>query len=295
MNGLYNSLIDTYIIKKIIGVGGLSKVYLIKDIKTNQKYALKIYNERGSSLSYDKKPLVDKIRETNDSFMCYHSEKRFNNIKYSVLEHIQGVSLNMFYNILTESEALTILKRLLTQLYTLETLNLLHFDIKSRNIMVSKDKATLIDYDFLTPSSLAEKYYNRGTLYYLSPERIQRLTGSIKEINYNKSDIWSLGLSMLLVLFSLDELSKITKYSDIPNIVYPHLKHIQEIRHHVLKPLMCDMMEMEYSVRKSAKTLLLEYFNGETIYNGNCKTIIEGDKITQFNNSEIMDYAAPVV
>lgn len=281
MSFIPNEWKEIYTPLKAIGAGGLSKVYLVKDNKTKNKYALKAYKESAVSFCRDNSYLVEQLYNVNHSFMRYYDVISKCGLKFIIMEYIRGVSLDYMKIILSEEEILKHAKRLLTQLYTLERKGLIHLDVKPRNIMVSETRTTLIDYDFL--SEYKPHDLKRGTYVYLAPERIKHLCGEIGDIGLDKADIWSLGLSILTTLFPLDSNIKIKYYKDIPTIIYPHLKNIEKIENNVLKSLLHNMLEIEYSKRKRVKNLLKIYFNNEIIENGSCVTVISNSEIKQYN------------
>lgn len=96
-------------------------------------------------------------------------------------------------------------------LYSLHEKNWVHRDIKAENVMISKDKFALIDFNLscstdrdleykdLEKDFLICKKTRGGTRHYMAPEVI---SGNIKHIrDLKKSDVWSMGVLIYVLVY----------------------------------------------------------------------------------------------
>ncbi|KAI1177266.1 mitogen-activated protein kinase [Nemania sp. FL0916] len=118
------------------------------------------------------------------------------------MEHIDGKDLaarNVWRDTTTDkfvggrTDAVRILKDIVSALHYVHQKNRIHNDIKPANILYSRDRgAVLCDFGLSTRTTDAAT--NGGTPYYVPPEFIgQKLRGK-------SSDVWALGVTMLYVL-----------------------------------------------------------------------------------------------
>ena len=255
---------------KPLGQGSFNKTMLVED-KNKNKYCLRItYKNISDNIkknelyglylqSYLSLPLYN--GGVNCKYICscygFGNYKMKNNIEpstisiesnqgiYGILEYIEGGDLfdemNRKYQQqmkFTELEVSQIIGRLLIAVNCMHKHNFVHLDIKPENILCSdKDNKDirLIDFGFIKYINpeigfLDPKIYGRpGTPTYVSPEIIQ---GD----NYNfKSDIWSIGITMLNLLLLENNFSRYmydrqAKYSfvDIYKILFSLKKQFSE-------------------------------------------------------------------
>jgi len=123
---------------------------------------------------------------------------------FDLFEHID---LNVPY---TEKHGLIIIREMALCIKECHDKGIIHLDIKCENFMVNTDylistdskpgKIVLIDFghaETIKPGESIEKLrrgYNYGTSYFLCPE------GYFEKISSSKSDIWSLGICLSLLL-----------------------------------------------------------------------------------------------
>jgi len=103
--------------------------------------------------------------------------------------------------LLTENELNAILKNgILQTLDTMHSNGYIHGDIKPENLVYEKEKTAIIDYDLCTEIKQGHTTRSewRGTLGYSAPEWSPY--HSIKSMITTKVDIYSLGLTMLILL-----------------------------------------------------------------------------------------------
>ena len=192
-------MIKDYIIKERLGTGAYGIVYKVVKKSSNKIYVIKQIPLLGlSSKQKDDVKLEAKILSSVRSIYIvryYESfeEKNYLNI---VMEYCDGGDLCEFINknkstrvLLREELVWNLFLKICIGLATLHKYKILHRDLKTLNIFLTKDLDVKIG-DFgvakiLTQSGFAKTII--GTPYYLSPELCE-------EQPYNdKSDVWALG------------------------------------------------------------------------------------------------------
>ncbi|MEN8153725.1 MAG: serine/threonine-protein kinase [Acidobacteriota bacterium] len=236
-----------YSIKKLIGVGGMSKVYLARDNKLKRHVAIKVL-----SPSYAKEKRVTKrfIKEARTAAQLQHSNiisiydvGKENKYYYIAMEYLR-VSLKDKIkrgNLKNDPEAiLKIIKDTAAALSYAHKRGFIHRDIKPDNIMFRND-GTLVLVDFgivkalKSDSNLTRTGISIGTPRYMSPEQMRA-----KKID-SRSDIYSLGI----VLYELFTGSTPYKDTDLVMLAIKHAKGpIPELskKYNYIQPLLNKML-----------------------------------------------------
>ena len=172
----------------IINNGTFSNVYYNKILKMVEKHTY-LYDNSFILLSNNIKELF---------FLCLLKEYIFENIpetlykynhiilynnKIKILYPYKGKTLNNF------KFSLPIIFDILKAIHFLHYNEISHGDIKPNNILVNKNDAILIDYGSVCFNH-NEEYYNRCTLYYISPEEL------LQQKFLVSTDIWSVGCTI---------------------------------------------------------------------------------------------------
>ena len=223
---------DNYNIVQLLGEGTFGKIYLVEDPDDFQKYALKkISVSDMEELNDNKKEfeLLMKLSQENPSLnvvkifgIQVKKLDKFNLVMYVLMEAAQCDweceirNRSQYQAYYTEEELMKIILNLSTTLASLQKMGICHRDVKPQNILCfGKDNYKLSDfgeakkkkkrkingnyiYDFEGDTS---KQTVRGTELYMSPILFKALHDCPEvDLEYNayKSDVFSLGLCMLL-------------------------------------------------------------------------------------------------
>ncbi len=215
-----------YEIIRVIGEGGMSRVYLAHDVILNRDVAIKVLNydfanEQDLKRRFQREALsATSLTHPNivDIFDVGEDEE----IHYLVMEYIEGQTLKKYIQMhgpLKPEEALPIMRQLVSAISNAHHNGIVHRDIKPQNILMDKDGNVKIT-DFGIAMALSSTDHTKtnsviGTVHYLSPEQAR---GGMAT---KKSDIYSLGI----VLYEL--LTGELPFS-AESAVAIALKHLQE-------------------------------------------------------------------
>ncbi len=294
--------IGDYVIVKLLGKGGMSRVYLAVDNKLEREVAIKILL---SALIEDENVKKRFLREAKTAASLRHSnivsiydigETEDENY-YFVMEYLSGGSLKekIKKGKLSPSEALWIVKEIAKALEYAHNRGFVHRDIKPANIMFREDGVpVLADFGIAkavnTATKLTQTGVSVGTPYYMSPEQIEG-----KEIT-GKSDIYSLGIVLYEALTGKvpydaeTTIAIIMKHLKDP---IPKLKDVDGVKENskefiILQTLVNRMMEKNPEERFSAKDVINFIEKNEALFKGEKPDETTIEKIT--TNIEKKDF-----
>ncbi|WP_416322520.1 serine/threonine protein kinase [Mycoplasmopsis felis] len=197
-NILKNSEVyKNYEIIKNLGKGGMSYVFLIKNIKANKLYTLKYrnldHNENNKTKFFDE---IQILKELNIRNIPQIIEYVFNdNEQFFIFDYIEGISLSQYIHKNTNINidlANHFMLQLLKIINNLHKNKIIHRDIKSQNILISKNyELHLIDFGISmhNGSKITSNTKINCSPYYAAPEY------SNQEIVISPSlDIYALGI-----------------------------------------------------------------------------------------------------
>ena len=190
---------------KKLGEGRFSIVKLATHSLTNQEVAIKILDKTKISNLQDKErinreiKIMKKINHFNITKLYTIIETKY--IIYLVQEYVQGKELNDYLyskGKLPEFEACQFFHQIISGLSYLHHLGIAHRDFKPENILLTNDNKILKIIDFGLGN-----LYKKGQLLktgcgspcYIPPEMIKE-----EKYNAEKSDIWSTGIILYLML-----------------------------------------------------------------------------------------------
>ena len=225
---LYNFNSENFSIIKILGRGSNGKIYLVEDIQTHQRFALK------SMLIDNEEDLKQREEQYNLIYKITYENPELKIINIYGLELRKVDRYNMFLNVLmekgdcdweteilnrkksknyyTEQELYFILTNLVGTFAFLQQKGLSHRDVKPQNILCfGKNEYKICDFGEAKCQNdkKAKKFGNnfdisnqtiRGTEMYMSPilfRAVKFKPDSLTKYNSFKSDVFSLGLCFL--------------------------------------------------------------------------------------------------
>ena len=206
--------VNRYQIEKLIGEGGMGKVYLAKQISVDRDVAIKILlsdnpNSENDIIRFQREAMtVGKLQHPNTVKLYDYGETESGGL-FMVMEYIQGKTIREHIKLgrkFTVDEVSTITKQILKSLREAHEHGIVHRDLKSSNIMLTenfgeKDFVKVLDFGIAKnifprkeDSSLTATGFVVGTPTYMSPEQILGLQVDAR------SDLYSLGLIMYEML-----------------------------------------------------------------------------------------------
>lgn len=194
-----------YRIQRPLHEGGMGVVYFCEDILTQNYRVLKHPRLDGSNddLKTEKLKIEARILKTlsHPHIVKYHDSFQEQGIFFMVIEYVQGKDLKTLFgqNPARESEVNNYTGQLLDTLEYLHNRNIIHRDIKPRNVMISQNMVKLIDFGGakMRFTSLTHKGSILYTPGYGAPE--QQIGQS-----YFQSDIFGVGATMYFLLTGTD-------------------------------------------------------------------------------------------
>lgn len=202
--------IGTYKILKIIGSGGMGKVYLAQHTSLNRQVAIKVLPAKAAK---DRLAVERFFREGQATAALNHpnivSLYDFNEgagIYYLVMEYVEGVNLQSFIDKGVPLDCRKVVSMILQAAKGLQhahSLGFVHRDIKPANLMINKQGVLkILDMGLAKETAktggLTEQFGDKnstaGTVDYVSPEQA---LGSSAD---HRSDIYSLGVTFYALL-----------------------------------------------------------------------------------------------
>ncbi len=272
---------NRYIVKRKIGEGGMAKVYLAYDKKTEQNVAIKILKNE----NIDERKIRSFRREAetlsilnDENIVSIIDVGEENDVYYIVNEFIEGMTLKEYISTcspLEVEEVINITIQILKGLSHAHEKGVVHKDIKSQNILLNQNReakitdlgiADIIDGEFTRTQSLM------GTPQYVAPEILNRENLTIQ------SDIYSVGILLYEMLVGhapftgekpaiimIKQMnhplpSIIEKRSDVPqtleNIAIKASAKKLENRYQTVNEMLEDLIQVQNGKTKAPKLIL---------------------------------------
>ena len=225
-----------------LGHGAFGKINLVKDIKTEQEFALKqIFSRDDKDCKEKIKKLESLYKLENDNIIKLYKINITNNPYSTFIINIlmekaendwdkeikNRIKTNQFY---TELEILVILKQLISGLFFLQKNNIAHRDVKPQNILIFEKKSRFLKKTIYKIADLGEaKDYPKnkkehtliGSELFMSPLVYNGFRQNKRYIIHNpfKSDVYSLGLCFVYAIcLNLDAVKNIREMKYKENI-----------------------------------------------------------------------------
>lgn len=199
MSQINKTLAGRYVLRELIGQGGMADVYLAEDIILKRTVAVKIMR---SSLIGDPVYVTRFHREASAAAALSHKNiieiydvGDENDDYYIVMEYVPGQTLKELIHkrgALHYVEAVDIMKQVVSATAKAHSMGIIHRDLKPQNIMVTDSGVVKIgDFGIASIQSLSQVTQTdtiMGSLHYLAPEiaRGEKATA--------QSDIYALGI-----------------------------------------------------------------------------------------------------
>lgn len=202
---LEKNLSEMKVVKEI-GAGAFSKVYLLKDTKSNKNYAVKsiskakIIEKQNIESMKNEKKILSMI--SHPFLTKFYSTFQDDNNIYYLMDYIEGEEL--FYVLkrqkkFSESTAQFYLAEIFSVIEYLHSQNIIYRDLKPENIIIDKEgHIKLIDFGtskILNQKELFRTHSFKGTFEYMAPEALNQ------HASYSfQFDWWSFGILMYKML-----------------------------------------------------------------------------------------------
>lgn len=216
---------DLYEFKNQIGVGASSNVALVYHKETNVPYALKIMEKNHMNLFTKELKVLRRL--DCPQIVRLHNAYKTPEKQFILLEYCAGNPLiQRIANRLkfSEADASKTFRDMLTSVKYIHDQNLVHRDIKPENfVYMSKEfdaGLKLLDFGIAMDADPEQEYrYRAGTPYYMSPEVIRNTDPRSGEL-CKKSDMWSLGVCLFIMLNGKAPFKGSTKQALFDNILF---------------------------------------------------------------------------
>ena len=217
---------NRYEVLQTLGEGGMGAVYKAKDLELNRVIALKVIRPELAGnpeiLQRFKQELILARQVTDRNVIRIFDLGEASGIRYITMEYVEGLSLHQILRKqgkLPVSEAMEIMRQMLSGLQAAHREGVIHRDLKPGNIMRDAQGRVVV-MDFGLARSLEGDGMTRtgtmlGTMEYMSPEQAQA-----KELDA-RSDVFTVGLICYELLTG-----KMPYHAD--SVVASLLKRVQE-------------------------------------------------------------------
>jgi serine/threonine-protein kinase len=198
-NDLTNQVIGGYSILHLLGVGGMSEVYLAFQNSLHRHVALKVLRADFVGSEEHEQRFLQEARSVasliHPNIVQVYDVGKFDSTLYIAQEYVPGSNLNSFIKrrgALPVEEAVSILWQATSALQKAASIGLVHRDIKPDNLLLTPDgEVKVADFGLARArgknQNLTAVGVALGTPLYMSPEQVQGLTVD------SRSDLYSLG------------------------------------------------------------------------------------------------------
>lgn len=207
MDAFLGKELDGYRIDKVLGHGGLARVYRGLDVRMRRYTAIKVLVApvRDPRLSEQRFEIEARAiaRLKHPNIVTIYRFNKIDGVYYIAMEYVSGADLHWVLGdyrnrgaLMDYQAALKIMEQIADALDYAHSKGVIHRDIKPSNIMINRQgEAILTDFNLariVTEDSAGEAF---GTPHYISPEQISSSTDVVPQ-----SDFYSLGVILYEVL-----------------------------------------------------------------------------------------------
>lgn len=199
MSKVNDVLAGRYVLKDLIGQGGMADVYLAEDTILHRDVAIKILR---SSLTGDPVYVTRFHREakaaatlTHTNIVSIYDVGDEDDNYYIVMEYVPGQTLKELIHkrgALHYKEAVTIMRQILSATEKAHSMGIIHRDLKPQNVLITDSNvAKITDFGIASIQSLSQVTQSdtiMGSLHYLAPEIARGEKATVQ------SDIYALGI-----------------------------------------------------------------------------------------------------
>lgn len=193
-----------YKIIKIIGSGGMAKVYLARDLILERDVAVKLmaydFHNDENSIRRFKREALSTTELVHPSIVNIFDVGEDEN-PYIVMEYVEGMDLKEHihdHHPIPYKKSLAIMNQVLEAVEYAHANGIIHRDLKPQNILIDNEgKVKITDFGIaiaLSQNSITQTNSLLGSVHYLSPEQAR---GSLVT---KQSDIYSLGILLYEIL-----------------------------------------------------------------------------------------------
>lgn len=206
--------IDQFRITKQLGVGGIGIVCEAQQLNPVQRMvAIKLVNRKGDVTKY-KRHLESECKALawmrHENVVDFIEARIDRDRPYFVMERVFGVNIAQYSNEhdLSLEHRLQLFLQVCAAVQHVHDKHIAHFDVTAANVLVTDENregvVKLIDFGIArtfgtAPAAFDDEIFDPavGTRHYISPER---LTGKFDRLNGERSDIYSLGVLLYLLV-----------------------------------------------------------------------------------------------
>ncbi len=205
---MIGTTISHYKILEKLGEGGMGVVYKAQDLKLDRIVAIKFLPSHLASSEENKARFVREAKSAaalnHPNILSIYEIDEEKDASFLVMEYVDGQTLKSYITNLTKgtgvevNQAIDWIEQLAEGLKCAHDMNIIHRDIKTENIMITKDnRLKIMDFGLAKLKNnlgITKTRTSVGTLSYMSPEQTQGISVD------QRSDIWSLGVVFYEIL-----------------------------------------------------------------------------------------------